>query len=75
MDERPKSKYKHRVNKPDFSRAKRSKVKDKVKESRVDDREMLRIQGLTICKECNNPCPLVETKCPTCGNVYVGDEV
>lgn len=30
------------------------------------DEEMLRMQGLIRCKECENPYPFMHPRCPTC---------
>lgn len=34
----------------------------------LNQQEILRIQGLIICKNCNNPCPVKLEICPTCGD-------
>lgn len=34
----------------------------------LNQQEILRIQGLVICKNCNNPCPVKLEICPTCGD-------
>lgn len=34
----------------------------------LNHQEILRIQGLVICKNCNNPCPVKLEICPTCGD-------
>jgi len=34
----------------------------------MNQQEILRIQGLIICKNCNNPCPVKLEICPTCGD-------
>lgn len=59
----------------DYSRMKIKKNKKKEMEIDIstNELEMLRIQGLTICKSCNYPCPLDVLTCPTCGEVYQGD--
>lgn len=34
----------------------------------LNQQELLRIQGLIMCKNCNNPCPVKLEMCPTCGD-------
>ena len=72
-DNSKRKKNKRRNNKQDYSKNKNSKFIKKETVRSMDEIEMLRIQGLTICKSCNVPCPLTALVCPTCGEVYQGD--
>ena len=68
-----KRKNKRGNHKQDYSKNKSNKFIKKDNVRSMDEVEMLRIQGLTICKSCNVPCPLTALVCPTCGEVYQGD--
>jgi len=51
----------------DFKRKDRHK-KYNERDYSLNQQELLRIQGLIICKNCNNPCPVKLEICPTCGD-------
>jgi hypothetical protein len=42
------------------------KAKANQDEDHPYDSEMLRIQGLIRCQECENPYPFMHPRCPTC---------
>lgn len=50
----------------DVSRIKDKKYQKKITPEDFDDSEMLRIQGLIRCKECENPFPKFLDNCPVC---------
>jgi hypothetical protein len=52
--------------KTDYKRQKTSKYKDKKKEIGINYTEMLQLQGLILCKYCDNPYPYHLDNCPTC---------
>lgn len=77
QDRNRKEKSRNKRQRDSHTDPSRERTKKGVKAPIVDtdaySEEMLRIQGLTICNSCNNPCPLSLVVCPTCGFEYKGD--
>lgn len=74
MNGKNKNKNNKGKGKIDPSRVRKSKkIRMPVVDTDAYSTEMLRIQGLMLCQNCGNPCPLDLVICPTCGFEYKGD--